>query len=316
MRRPSYQQGTQYSYRRGSIRTSETWETEGRSTVSLWWLQVLNGVSLGMLLFLLAAGLSLIFGMMKIVNLSHGSYYLLGAYVGLSMWRATGSFILALVGAVVVVGFVGGVMYRFFLSRLQQNELAQVLCTFGFFLMIGDAALWGWGGVPQILPRPTFLTSSVAVGSMSFPSYRLFVIAVGAVAAILLWMFQEKTRIGAFVRAAIDDEEMVRGIGVNTSVLSLAVFMFGAALAAFGGVIGGPFVGVYPGADMEVLLLVLVVLIVGGLGSFPGALLGSLIVGLIDTFGKALFPELSMFFVYAPMVLVLAFRPSGLLGRV
>lgn len=284
--------------------------------MSVWALQTLNGLSLGMLLFLLAAGLSLIFGMMKIVNLSHGACYLLGAYVGLSAWRYTENFVLAAAAAVVTGALLGAFMYRFFLAHLQTNELAQVLLTFGFTLMIADISLWIWGGVPQLLPRPGMLASSVSVGAASFPLYRLFVIAVGALAAVVLWMLQTKTKLGALVRASIDDAEMVQSIGINTKLLSLLVFSFGAGLAALGGVIGGPFVGVYPGADMDVLLLVLVVLIVGGLGSFPGALVGSLIVGLIDTFGKALFPEFAMFFVYAPMAVVLALRPSGLLGKV
>jgi len=283
--------------------------------VTFWAFQVLNGVSFGMLLFLLAAGLSLIFGLMRILNLAHGSYYLLGGYVALSVVRATGSFLLAVCAGVIAVVAIGVLMERLFLRRLPAGEeLPQALLTFGFLLIFGDLALAVWGGTPQTLPRPDILARSVRFGALVFPSYRLFVIGVGAVAGAALWLLQEHTRLGARLRAAIDDPEIARATGINVSLLSTAVFAFGAALAALGGIIGGPVLGVYPGADFEILLLAFVVVIIGGLGSLKGAFFGALLVGLLDNFGKALFPELAMFTIFAPMALILGLRPTGLFG--
>jgi branched-chain amino acid transport system permease protein len=282
--------------------------------VRFWTIQILNGVSFGMLLFLLAAGLSLIYGLMRILNLAHGSYYILGAYVGLSVMRATDSFALAAVAGTAAGTLLGLVMDRFFLRRVPRHELSQALLTFGFLLIIGDASLWIWGGTPQTLPKPEIFERSIRVGSLIFPSYRLFVLATGAVIGLALWWLQEKTKLGAMIRAGIDDAEMARGTGVNVSLLSTIVFALGAALAALGGIIGGPFVGVYPGADFEILLLAFVVVIVGGLGSLKGAFFGGLLIGLLDNFGKALFPQLAMFTIFAPMAIILAIRPTGLFG--
>ncbi len=283
--------------------------------MEFWIVQALNGLSFGALLFLLASGLSLIFGLMRIVNISHGSYYLLGAYIGLSLVKATGNFLAAILGAVAVVGAIGVMMQRFFLARLYRQEQAQVLLTMGFAFMFADIALWLWGGDPQRIPTPGFVARSLAIGPVVFPAYRLLVIGVGMVVAVLLWLFQEKTRIGAMVRAAVDDQEMARGLGIDVNRIMTAMFLAGAALAAFGGVMGGPFLGVYPGLDFEVIPLAFAVVIIGGLGSLQGAVVGSLLVGLVDNFGKALFPEFSYFTLFIPMALVLAIWPTGLFGR-
>ena len=280
-----------------------------------WVFQLLNGLSFGMLLFLLAAGLSLIFGLMRILNLAHGSYYLLGAYVALSTVQATDSLVLgALVGMATVVTL-GVVMERLFLRRLPQHEeLPQALLTFGFLLVVGDLSLWIWGGTPQSLPKPEMLSASVRLGPLVFPSYRLVLIGFGAVVGLALWFLQERTRLGAMVRASVDDAEMAQATGINVSVLSTAVFGLGAALAALGGILAGPVLGIYPGADFEVLLLAFVVVIIGGLGSLKGAFVGGLLVGCFDNFGKALFPELAYFTIFAPMAAILAVRPAGFFG--
>jgi branched-chain amino acid transport system permease protein len=282
--------------------------------MTFWLFQLLNGVSFGMLLFLLAAGLSLIYGLMRILNLAHGSYYLLGAYVALSLVQWSGSLLLATLGGIAVVTGLGVFMERVLLRRLPRDELPQALLTFGILLIVGDVALWIWGGTPQTLPKPAALAASVRLGSLVFPSYRLFVIAVGAAIGIALWMLQERTRLGAMIRAAIDDAEIARATGIDVSLLSTVVFALGAALAALGGIIGGPLLGVYPGADFEILLLAFVVVIIGGLGSLKGAFLGALLVGCLDNFGKALFPEFALFTIFAPMALILAVRPTGLFG--
>jgi branched-chain amino acid transport system permease protein len=283
--------------------------------MTVWAVHTLNGVSFGMLLFLLAAGLSLIFGLMKILNLTHGSYYLLAGYIGLTVIRATGSFVLAVVVATAAVTLIGALMERFFLRRFHLDELAQTLLTFGFLFIFADLALWIWGGNPQTLPKPAWLAGSIELGERLYPTYRLFLIGFGVAVGGALWWFQERTRVGAMLRAGVDDEEIARGLGINVSLLFTLIFGLGAFLAALGGVLGGPLIGVYPGADFEVLLLAFVVVIVGGLGSLKGALVGGLLVGLLDNFGKAFFPELSMFTIFAPMAAILAIRPTGLFGR-
>jgi branched-chain amino acid transport system permease protein len=283
--------------------------------MTFWVVQALNGISFGMLLFLLAAGLSLIYGLMKVLNLTHGSFYLLGGYIGLAVIHGTGSFILATLAGSLAIAVVGVVMERFFLRRFHLQELPQALVTFGFLFIFSDLATVIWGGNPETIPKPAMLQSSVQLGGFYYPSYRLFIIGFGLVIAALLWWLQDGTRIGGMVRASVDDEEVARALGINVSLLFTLVFALGAFLAALGGVMGGPIVGVYPGADFEVLLLGFVVVIIGGLGSLKGALVGGLVVGLLDNFGKVFFPELALFTIFAPMALILAARPSGLFGR-
>ena len=277
--------------------------------------QGLNGISFALLLFLLASGLTLIFGLMRIANIAHGSFYLLGAYVGLSVMRWTHAFPLAILAGGISVAAIGILMQRWFLARFHQQTLAQVLLTMGFAFIFSDQALLLWGGDPQSVPVPRALAGTLVAGPIYFPIYRLFVIAVGAFVYAVLWLLLEKTRIGARVRAAVDDAEMARGLGIDVWRVFTGVFALGAFLAAAAGVIGGAFLSVYPGADFDVLPLAFVVVIVGGLGSLRGALVGSLLVGLLDNFGKALFPELSYFTLFAPMALILAIRPTGLFGR-
>jgi branched-chain amino acid transport system permease protein len=285
-------------------------------TAEFWVTQAFNGVSYGALLFLLASGLSLIFGVMHIVNLAHGSYFMLGGYVGLSVVWRTGSFVAALACGALAVALVGIGMERLFLRRLPASQtLGQVLMTIGFALIFQDVALLVWGGDPYTIPAPALLSGTVHVGDLLFPTYRIFIVAIALVIGALLWFTLEGTRMGAVIRAAVDDAEMAQGVGINVPTVSLLVFALGAGLAALGGVIGGAFLGVYPGADFEVLPYAFVVVIVGGLGSLHGAMVGSLLVGLLDNFGKALFPELSYFTLFAPMALILALRPTGLFGR-
>jgi len=278
-------------------------------------IQTMNGLSFGALLFLLSSGLSLIFGVMKIVNISHGSYYMLGAYIGLSVITRTQSFILGVFVAALIIAAIGLGMERIFLRRFPLQDLPQMMLTMGFALIFRDLALLIWGGDPFSLPAPAFLKGSMNLLGIVFPIYRLFVILVAAAVAILLWLFNEKTLVGAKLRAAVDDHEMAGGVGINVPMTSGLMFALGAFLAAFGGVMSGPIFGVYPGADFEFLPLAFVVTIVGGMGSLKGAAVGSVMVGLIDNFGKALVPELSYFTLFAPMAIVLAIKPTGLFGR-
>lgn len=283
--------------------------------MDFWISQLFNGVSYGALLFLLAGGLSLIFGMMRIVNMTHGSYYLLGGYVGLTVIWKTGSFALAVLAGALAISLVGIIEWNAFLKRLSGQELGQVLTTMGFALIFQDLALVIWGGDPHTMPIPAALSGSYVVGELFFPIYRVFIVVVAAFVALVLWLVLECTRVGAMIRATVDDPEMARGIGINVYLISMSVFALGATLAALAGVVAGGFVGVYPGADFEILPYAFVVVIVGGMGSLKGALVGSLMVGLLDNFGKALFPELSYFTLFAPMAAILAVRPTGLFGR-
>ena len=278
-------------------------------------IQILNGLSFGFLLFLLGSGLSLMFGLMGIVNLSHGSYFMLGAYIGLSMSEWTRSFWLGAALGGLIMSLVGGLTERLLLRYLYLRHLDQVLLTFGFVYIFMDLSKWVWGGDPLSLAKPALLNGSITILGDSFPIYRLAIIIIGSLIAILLWLFQEKTLIGAIVRAGVDDRQMVTGLGINITLISTGVFALGAFMAGFGGVVGGPILGAYQGMDLEVLILALVVVVVGGLGSLQGALLGSLLIGMLDNFGKALFPDLAMVTIFLAMAVILLLKPSGLLGK-
>ena len=280
-----------------------------------WLIQTFNGISYGALLFLLGSGLSLIFGVMRIVNLSHGSYFLLGGYVALSVILATGSWVLAIPIAALSIALVGLLMERLFLRRLGFDPLRQVLLTVGFAFLFQQAALDIWGGDNKDIVPPASLTQTAVVGGLHLPGYRVFMIAMAAAIGLILWLVMEYTRLGAAVRATVDDAQMARGVGIDTSRISMFIFALGAFLAGLGGVIGGGFLGVYPGLDFQILPIAFAVVIIGGMGSLGGAAIGSLLVGIADNFGKALFPEISYFTLYAPMALILAVRPTGLFGR-
>jgi len=282
---------------------------------NFWVIQAFNGISYGALLFLLASGLSLIFGVMRIVNLAHGSFFLLGGYVALTVIWTTGSWLLALPAAALAIAVVGLLMERVFLRPLGFDPLRQVLLSVGFAYLFQQAALDIWGGDNLDIAPPAVLRESAVIGGVYFPMYRFFMIGMAVAVGIILWLAMEKTRMGAMVRATVDDAEMARGVGINTSRVSMFIFALGAFLAGLGGVIGGAFLGVYPGLDFAILPIAFAVVIIGGMGSLTGAAVGSLLVGLADNFGKALFPEISYFTLYAPMVLILALKPTGLFGR-
>jgi len=280
-----------------------------------WLIQAFNGISYGALLFLLASGLSLIFGVMRIVNLAHGSFFLLGGYVALTVIWTTGSWLLAIPVAALTVAVVGLLMERIFLRPLGFDPLRQVLLTVGFAYLFQQAALDIWGGDNLDITPPDILKGSLVIEGLHLPVYRIFMIGMAGTIGLALWVTMEKTRIGAMIRATVDDAQMARGVGIDTSRVSMFIFALGAFLAALGGVIGGAFLGVYPGLDFAILPIAFAVVIIGGMGSLTGAAVGSLIVGLADNFGKALFPEVSYFTLYAPMVLILALKPTGLFGR-
>lgn len=279
-------------------------------------VQALNGLAYGALLFLLSVGLTLIFGMLDVVNLAHGSLYMLGAYAGLAVIGVTGSFWLALLVAPFAVGLVGVGIERTCLRPLYRRPaLDQVLLTFGFVYLFEDLIKWIFGGKIRSIPAPALFSSSVTIGGFTYPSYRLFVIAFGLLMAVALWLLIERTRLGSIIRAGVYDAEMTAGLGINIHRVFTGVFAFGAALAGLSGVIAGPIQSAYPAMGVSILIPALIVVVVGGLGSLKGSLAGSLIIGQAETFGKAWLPEAAMLMIYAVMALVVLLRPHGLFGR-
>jgi len=265
--------------------------------------------------FLLAAGLSIIFGLMDVLNLAHGSFYMLGAYVGLSVLFATGNFWLALILAPVALAVLGAAMERIFFRRLyRRGHLAQVLLTFGFTLVFVDLVRWRYGPTTRSIPPPPALSGPVEILGTAFPSYRLFVIGVAMLLALVLVVAWRRLRVGVILRAGVADREMVALLGIDLSRTFMLTFAFGAALAGLSGVIAGPFLSVYPGMDENVLILALVVVVLGGLGSVEGAVAGSLVIGLANTYVTYIRQELAIAIVFAVMAAVLILRPRGLFG--
>jgi branched-subunit amino acid ABC-type transport system permease component len=278
--------------------------------------QALNGLAYGVLLFLLSVGLTLIFGMLDVVNLAHGSFYMLGTYAGLTLIGVTGSFWVALLLAPLLVGGIGALLERVCLRPLYRRPpLDQVLLTFGFIYLFEDLVKWIWGGRIRSIPPPDLFKGSVTVFGATIPSYRLFVIAFGLAVAVLLWLLIERTRLGAIIRAGVFDAEMTAGLGINIHRVFTGVFAFGAALGGLSGVIAGPIQSAYPAMGAGILIPALIVVVVGGLGSLKGSLAGSLIIGQAETFGKAWLPDSAMLIIYVVMALVVLLRPQGLFGR-
>ncbi len=286
--------------------------------MTFWLLLTVNSITFGGLLFLLSAGFSLIFGLMRIPNLTHGSMFMAGAYLGSSLLSgALGlslNFWVAAVIAAVEVAILGALMERLLLRRLAGQQLAQVLVTLGVSFMVADLCLMGWGGDPISVATPPHLAGFIRIAGAALPLYRMAVILIAVVFAIALWLMLERTRLGAMIRAGVDDPQMARVVGIRVSQLFTIVFALGAGLAGFAGIISGPILSVYPGLDQDMLPLALVVVILGGTGSLLGSFVGSIIIGFIYNFGQALLPELAYFVLFLPMVLVLVLRPQGLFG--
>lgn len=284
--------------------------------MSFWFIQSLNSLALGGVLFTLAAGFSLIFGLMRIANLSHGAYFMFGAYIGLSVLDRGYGFAMAVLAAGLGVGILGGIVERLVLRRLAGNSLSQVLATLGVAFVIADSSLWLWGGDPRQVSPPELLSGGIQMLGLTFPLYRMAVVVFSILIAIGLWLLLDKTRLGVMIRASVDDRQMAQGIGVPASRLFTIVFCLGTALAGIGGVLAAPILSVYPGLDADMLPLALVVVILGGLGSLAGAFVGSFVIAFIYSFGQVLFPDLAYIILFLPMVIILAVRPRGLFGRI
>jgi branched-chain amino acid transport system permease protein len=279
------------------------------------WLQTLNGLTFAALLFLVSSGFTLIFGLMRIVNLAQGSLYLLGGYIGLSVIRGTGSYWLALLAGAVAVAVFGLLIERGLLRAVRGRPMSEILLTVGLSFIVADVALAIWGGDPITIDPPAVIDGRTELLGVTYPVFRLAVLGLGIAVALGLWLLLERTRIGAVVRAGVDDREMAAALGINVKAVFTAVFALGSLLAGLAGVVGGAYLSLYPGADTEILTYALVVVVVGGLGSLRGAALAALLVGLVYVFGQSLVPNLAYFVVFAPMALVLILRPQGLFGR-
>jgi branched-subunit amino acid ABC-type transport system permease component len=275
-------------------------------------IQTLHGLVYSMLLFILALGLSMTFGMLGFVNLAHGSFFLLGAYVGLSAFGISSSFVLALLAGALAAGAVGYLLERLWLqSFYRRTALDQVVLSFGFALVFIDVGKMIWGKDIHSLVAPPPFEGAIDIAGTTFPTYRLLLIAIGSLLFVATWFAIERTRIGALIRAAVADRDMVRGLGYDVRPLFASVFAIGALLAGLGGVLAAPITSVYPGLDFEVLITTLIVVVVGGLGNIAGAFWASLLIGVSDTFGRALVPQFASFLIFAVMALVLLARSLG-----
>jgi branched-chain amino acid transport system permease protein len=292
--------------------------------------QALNGLQFGLMLFLLAAGLTLVFGIMDMINLAHGSLYMVGAYLAAAAAAASGSFIAGVLAAVLGTALLGALLEVTVLRRLYtRDHLSQVLATFALILIANEAVRMVWGDQAMLLNPPEALSGPVEIGGFSYPAFRLLIIAVGAAVALLLYLVVTRTRVGMWVRAGASNREMTEALGINVKRLFTLVFAAGAGLCALAGAMLGPLLAVQVGMGESILILAFVVIVIGGIGSIRGALVGSLLVGVVDTLGRALLPwllrsflpgevaanlgpALAAILIYLLMAAVLFWRPAGL----
>jgi branched-chain amino acid transport system permease protein len=276
---------------------------------------VINGIAFGALLFILASGFSLALGVIRVINIAHGAFYILTVYLGITIASVAGGFVGAIVVDSLTVMAMAVVVQRLLLNRFRLDPLPQVLSMYGVNLIIVQAVRLIWGGYPEVMTTPSALSGTLYVFGTIVPVYRAFLIGVAAVLALALWLLIDRTRIGALVRASVDDEEMARSIGINIEWLSTMLFGLTGLLVGFGGALGAPLIGGYQGVEFEILTLTLVVVVLGGIGSLAGAFVGSMFVGILWNIGIAHFAQYSYFVLFAPMILVLSLRPRGLLGK-
>jgi branched-chain amino acid transport system permease protein len=278
--------------------------------------QTLNGLTLAGIIFLVSSGFTLVFGVMRVTNLSHGAVYLVGGYIGYSVISATHNFFYGLAAGALAMAAFGYLLERTLISWLGRSEMAELLATLGLIYVLDDLALAIWGGSPVTINLPGFLgRSSTLPGGIVYPNGRFFILIVAAAVAAGLYYLLRRTRIGAIVRAGVDDRDMVSALGINVRRVFAFVFTLGALLAGFAGVLGGTVLGLYTGGDSDILLFALAVVIVGGLGSYEGAIVGSILIGLIDNYGTAYFPAVAYSVLFIPVIAILLVRPHGLFGR-
>ena len=275
-----------------------------------------NALSQAALLFFLGVGLTLIFGIMRIVNFAHGSFYMLGAFIGYSTARLTGSFWLALALAPLAVGVVGTLFELGILRRLyRRDESAFLMVTFGLALVLGEIIRLSWGPEALQVESPAAFSGVIFLFDEPFPTYRLFLVGAGFVVALAIWQFLERTRLGLLIRATSQNAEMVHALGIDVNLVRSAVFGIGCGLAGAGGVLAAPLLTASIGMAAEMIIDAFVIVIIGGMGSFPGSLIGAVLVAFVQVFGEYYLPDLALAFMYLVMLLVLVVRPGGLLGK-
>jgi len=284
--------------------------------MEIYFIQFLHGLVYGMLLFLVASGLTLVFGMMDILNIAHAGFYMLGAYIGYTIVTMTGNFWLALIVAPVAMGLLGSLVEQYFLKKVHMHGHAfELLITFGVFFVIGEVVKWVWGTFPRPVDVPSSLAGSIHFMGITYPVYRFFILFFSfIILAVLAFVFL-KTRIGFVIRAAVSDAQMVGALGINVPRLFLYVFSGGAALAGLAGVVAGPFLSTYPGMGLDMMVDLFVVVVIGGFGSLLGAFLASLMIGELQSFGILFIPQLALVFQFLLMAAVLISRPAGLFGE-
>jgi len=280
-------------------------------------LVALNGLTLAAVYFLVASGLTLIFGLMRVITMAHGTSYLLGGYIGYVIAKGTGNWLLGALGAAVVVGLLGLLIHQVLIRRFQDDDMRVALITLGVSLIGTDVMLATFGGTATQVPIPKSVQVGVDLPLVGqYPLIRLLILAVAVVVGVALTLFINRTRFGSIVRAGVDDSQMTAATGVNVRIVFGLIFLLGSALAAFAGVVGGSLFPLLPGQDGTFLLFSLVVVIVGGMGSVPGAAMGAVLVGLVSQFALVLAPTYALVLTFALMVIVLAIRPQGILGKV
>jgi branched-chain amino acid transport system permease protein len=275
----------------------------------------LHGLAYASLLFLVSSGLTLVFGLMNVLNFAHATFYMLGAYFSYSIFRLTGQFWLSLLLCPLLLCILGALVERFLLRRVHRyGHLHELLLTFGVAYVITELVKFFWGNYALSISLDGFLTESVSFLSIEYPIYRLFIIACAVIVGLLMYLVIYRTRVGIIVRAAVNDSQMVDALGINVQFVFMSVFAVGAALSGFAGVIAGPLLTTYPGMASDILIDAFVVIVVGGFGSLGGAMLSSIIIGELQSFGVLLFPSLALALVYLLMAIVLIVKPSGLFG--
>jgi branched-chain amino acid transport system permease protein len=289
----------------------------GGAGMELVLVQILNGLQYGLLIFLAASGLTLVFGILGVINLSHGSFYMLGAYLSLTLTNWLGDIFLALAAGIPLAFLFGAAIEWLFIRHLyQRDHLQQVLLTFGLILIFNELQRILWGTQPHSVPIPSYLSGSIRLTEvLSYPVYRLAIAGICVLLALLMMLVIQRTRVGQMIRAGESNREMVETLGIDTRILFRFVFAAGVALAAAAGIVAAPVETVYPGIGEQVLIISFVVVVIGGIGSIKGAFVGALLIGLADAFGKVFLPQFASMVVYALMAAVLVARPGGLFGR-
>lgn len=276
----------------------------------------INGLTLSALLFIMAIGLNLSFGLLRVVNLSHGAFYLFGGYIGLTVLKTTNSWLLALLVGAIVSGLLAFAEEYFLLRRARGKPTIETLITLSVAIIISDLIVVLWGGNPKMLSIPAYLKGFITVSSINIPKYNIFVFIFAVILGVIIWLIINKTRIGMIIRAGVDNFEMVAALGINIRKMFTLVFALAGFLAGMAGVIGGTYLMVAPGEDWRILVYTLLIMIVGGMSSFGGTVIGSLIIGMIFSFGSLFIPQLYLFLMFAPVAAVLVVKPQGLFGRV